>query len=512
MPRVRTYIIALGIALLFPVIASAEVTPSVGGVDTKVLEEELRSHRSLRIPIRLFGMGRVEAKLETTGKAGALTLYEGSVEGRGFGSVASATLDSRTRSLRLRFAREDRRGKRTYYSVHLSPRSSRVRVIRGPEVVLKTRGCGLPKQRTEAVMQSSAKAITTVKEVEVAFDADTEYRSRLTTGFPEHVAELVHSVNVFYQRDLGLSVKATKVNPQTTQENFPSSMTNSELLLERFASIANGSRYLGRTDVSLLLTGKTLEQEVIGLAYFETACLRPLEAFALAQRVNDAVDHIIVAHELGHTLGADHSDDGGIMTVALADSIPDAFSATSKTEIGNFVRRYGSCLTQRQLTPTPTPTSTPATTPTITPTPALSPTPSPSPTATPTPGVAASPRFSLKLKREGEIEGSIAVNDSGQLCHILLLSTDRSGSFNKATALATLSGASTSYTLKGKIRARVKPAGTIPSLYLMVQHVCPGRLSAESKVVRINPRSVRKGRSLALQTWKSRFYRAIKVG
>jgi len=199
------------------------------------------------------------------------------------------------------------------------------------------------------------------------------------------------------------------------------------------------------------------------------------------------------------------------MTVALADSIPDAFSTTSKNEIGNFVKRHGSCMTQRQLTPTPIPT--PTSTPAITPTPATSPTPSPIPTVTPTPGigVAATPRFSLRLTREGDIQGSIALDESGQLCSILLLTTDRSGGFNNSKAVTALSGTSTSYALKGKIRARVMPVRTVPSLYLLVQHVCPGKLSAESKVVRVNPRAVRKGRYLGLQTWKSRFYRAVKV-
>lgn len=503
MRRVRALGIVLGISLLAHVSsASAEKpTPAVGVVDPAILKRQLLGE-DIRIPIRLYGKGDILVRLRSPGRgASPLRLLTGELVSRREKAVVAGVYDTSRDDLQLRFALQDRRGTKSFYSLHLSPQSSRIRVIRGPEVILRVRGCGVDTGPHVTVTKALTKAGSTLRELEVAFDADAEYRSSVNTSLSSHVTSLVHAVNVFYERDLTLTLRTTKVNSSNTSGSFPSSLTNPESLLDRFAALANRTKYLGRTDVSILLSGKELDQGVIGLAYYQTACVRPAEAFAVVQHVNEAVDPVIVAHELGHTLGADHSEDGGIMSVALEDTVPDSFSPTSQKEIRDFVRLNGSCLAQKQITPAPTvtPTATPPT-----------PRPSPTPTATPTTvtHVAATPVLRLKLSKDGDIRGSLDSGETGA-CTLFLLTTDRAGGINESRALAILPAASVK--IEGKIRARVKPAKVVRNIYLLAQQVCPGKLSAESKVVRVNPRAVRQGRALGFQSWRSRFYRAIKV-
>lgn len=108
-----------------------------------------------------------------------------------------------------------------------------------------------------------------------------------------------------------------------------------------------------------MFTGRDFDSGVIGIAYLGTVCIDPFLSYAAIQHFQDALDPVILAHEIGHTLSAEH-DAGGIMTTALnPSSPPSSFSATSISQISSHVQSYGSCLAPIVATPTRTPTPTP---------------------------------------------------------------------------------------------------------------------------------------------------------
>lgn len=86
----------------------------------------------------------------------------------------------------------------------------------------------------------------------------------------------------------------------------------------------------------------------------------------------------VFLHELGHSLGLGHPDQGGQRVTAVMNSLVGNQEELSADDIAGGQYLYGA-----PLTPPPSPTPTP--TPTPTPPPAPTPTPTPTPTATPTP-------------------------------------------------------------------------------------------------------------------------------
>jgi hypothetical protein len=77
-------------------------------------------------------------------------------------------------------------------------------------------------------------------------------------------------------------------------------------------------------DAVLLFTGKNITRDgkpIGGLAHFDVICNQPARAYGLVKWYKSPYTNLIVAHELGHTLGAHHTDEvacpagtgGGIM-------------------------------------------------------------------------------------------------------------------------------------------------------------------------------------------------------
>ncbi len=177
---------------------------------------------------------------------------------------------------------------------------------------------------------------------------DCDYECYLALGGSAantKIAGFVNSVNTIYQSQLGLTFKITKQYSRTSASPY-SSATTSETLLTTFTNVASG---LGASDIKHLVTGKNLEDNVIGLGYSScdgyipgTVCLCPEYGAALSQYINDAYEPIVMAHEMGHNLGADHDpSSSGIMAAALGSPLPTMFSNYSVQEISSFLSSYG---------------------------------------------------------------------------------------------------------------------------------------------------------------------------
>jgi hypothetical protein len=86
----------------------------------------------------------------------------------------------------------------------------------------------------------------------------------------------------------------------------------------------------------------------------------------------------VFLHEIGHSLGLGHPDQGGQRVTAVMNSIVSNQEDLSSDDITGAQYLYGAA-----VAPTPAPTATPTPAPTATPTPAPTATPTPAPTASP---------------------------------------------------------------------------------------------------------------------------------
>ncbi len=295
----------------------------------------------------------------------------------------------RDRLITLNFATSGVRGGTRFFALSAFDGDSHFRVVRAPHFALAEKGCGsdhllsfaqpkgksapntLPSPRTARASLGKTLSIRSV--------ADHLWTARYGSAANSRIATITNAASAMYGPDLGMSIflESSFIDPSPV--SYPSSITASETLLDLFRQ--SGGR--GTANAGVLFTDRIFDDGVIGIAYLGVACRYPSSSYATIRRFQDALDPIILAHELGHNLSAGHVAEG-IMTTSLNPSNPpSSFSAASVSQISSHVNTYGFCLESGASTPTPQPTATP--TPTQTPTPLASTTTTPSPSPIPSP-------------------------------------------------------------------------------------------------------------------------------
>lgn len=176
-----------------------------------------------------------------------------------------------------------------------------------------------------------------LRKVEVATDCDF-YCSQALGGSAanDRIQEFFNEINTIYPEELGLTLELAKQVRRTSHSTYPTSITDSLDLLRRFEAVGGA---LGEADVRHLITARSLDFNVLGLAYIEAVC--PPSGFAawgLSSHSNSLLTPIVIAHEIGHNLGASHDpSSSGIMSARLGVPPPTTFSTFSRSQIGDFV-------------------------------------------------------------------------------------------------------------------------------------------------------------------------------
>lgn len=111
--------------------------------------------------------------------------------------------------------------------------------------------------------------------------------------------------------------------------------------LNAFKSIWQRDRRHVKRDIALFLPGHIDRFGTAGGAYINGMCSEQ-SGYVWAEYLNPA----FIAHELGHSLGAEHTL-SGLMKGRLAFADPLVFSAVSVNEMSNFVDGSSRCLTNR---------------------------------------------------------------------------------------------------------------------------------------------------------------------
>ncbi|MDQ4122085.1 MAG: M12 family metallo-peptidase [Acidobacteriota bacterium] len=223
-----------------------------------------------------------------------------------------------------------------------------------------------PKTDETAETESPAALAASLRVLEVATEADYQWVTQAGSAATANnqIISILNMVDGIYQRDLGLAISITYQHAWTTPDPYPTGTMNSTLdsFLAYWNTTYPRSQY--PRDTAHLFTGKYSNQ---GLAYIGVICNAPNYAYGLSGR-SGSVTHLIVAHEIGHNLNADHVANSGscansIMNPSLTSSAT-SFCDVSKSQISSYVTSYGSCLSAGGTGPSPTPTPTP--TPTVT--------------------------------------------------------------------------------------------------------------------------------------------------
>jgi hypothetical protein len=377
--------------------------------------------------------------------------------------------------LAFNFAAPGSHGAIRYYALSGSTLklSKKLRIVRAPNYALSGKGCRTEAGSSSALHQDehSIESLPLIaraslsKRYSIRTVADHLWNQRYGSNSNSRIMTIVNAASAIYNTDLGMEISVASQKVDTNPSSYPESITSSETILNLFRS----SSEKGSANVGFLFTGRSFNEGVLGIAYLGVACLAPSFSYGAIQRFQDALDPVVLAHELGHTLSAEHVPDG-IMTASLnPSSPPSSFSATSISQISNFIARYGSCLATIASIPTPvaTPTSAATPSPTRTPTSAATPNPNRTPGSTGDSGI----RIGFQLDG-ARVNLSIAQNSADETCSFLLKAGLSSRSlFSKGTTLKTYGPGALSETLSARIPRRTKRSVKI---YIRGYSLCDG--------------------------------------
>ena len=185
-------------------------------------------------------------------------------------------------------------------------------------------------------------AANVLREIELGTEADALFVTQ-TGGVDEanaRIVSMVNAINGIYEFDLGLTNKI--VFQRAWNGSDPYTTTNSDMLLSQFRSNF-GANVATPTDDAVLFSGRDFENNVVGRAYVSAACSGYRFGVNQFYQQNDSITRLIVAHEMGHNVGSNHTTDG-IMAATINPSVT-WFSGSSQNQIGDYVGSV-SCLSQ----------------------------------------------------------------------------------------------------------------------------------------------------------------------
>ena len=246
---------------------------------------------------------------------GPITTYRGIVRGRSGASAAASLLSD---GIHLRVVDGE-------HETWMEPLAGRVPgaarghhvVYNGAHVVPDGRGClalaaaeiaGAAAGGQSGDGEPSPVAAGALKIAELACDADVEYFLDYgsVSEAQARIESVINSVNIQYERDVGISHLITTILVRTS-ESDPYSSTDAETLLNQFRNHWSANHGNISRDVAQLFTGKEIDSSTIGIAWLNAVCTSYGYGMVQSDFNNNfscATD--LSAHELGHNWGAGH--------------------------------------------------------------------------------------------------------------------------------------------------------------------------------------------------------------
>ncbi|GJM22571.1 MAG: hypothetical protein DHS20C15_24860 [Planctomycetota bacterium] len=222
-----------------------------------------------------------------------------------------------------------------------------------------TRTCGTFAPHDDSVPPSYAalEPGTELKVAELALEADYEYYQLLFESVGSVVGDLetiVKQSRLIYSNSLQISFDYVIDNIVVrTTPNDPYEGTDAEVILNQMRNTWNGSGTLNSIPraTAHLFTGRNLDFPVLGIAYVNVMCNKPV-AYGLTESraYTNLIQRVgITAHEIGHNWSAPHcngTSDCALMCASLPGCTNNLqkFGAVSTTFI-NSALQAANCLT-----------------------------------------------------------------------------------------------------------------------------------------------------------------------
>ena len=148
------------------------------------------------------------------------------------------------------------------------------------------------------------------RQIEISLIADRAFQDAESSDPTAAMLARLNIVEGIFSEQLGLLILATDVRLMTPDAD-PFTSTKGTTLLEQLSAYRSATTAVRSRGLAHLMTGKDLDGTTAGIAYVRTVCDRE-RGVSLSQRsYGTTISALIMAHELGHNLGASHDGEPG---------------------------------------------------------------------------------------------------------------------------------------------------------------------------------------------------------
>jgi hypothetical protein len=189
---------------------------------------------------------------------------------------------------------------------------------------------GLDQYRA-LVSEIQGEIITPVvsQQLEIALIADSDFQKAEQDPLAAMMARL-NIVDGIFSEQIGLLVLATEIRFMAADTD-PFTSTKGTTLLEQLGAYRDANSAVRARGLAHLMTGKDLDGSTAGIAYVGTVC-EVKRGVSVSQRTyGTTISALIMAHELGHNLGAEHDGVDGTDCANVGSGFIMAPSVTGYT-------------------------------------------------------------------------------------------------------------------------------------------------------------------------------------
>lgn len=345
----------LGLAIGLPEAAAERTVRGTFSTITTVAPAQ-HVYLSVETP---YGLEQFELELDgnNPGTASAVHLKGASRPRKGRGSnspVAATRMGTKT----LIFFTSSRRGVPSSVSFRLVQENGAVsaRNVRYSKAFARTLPCGSSsgEHTVERAQNGTSRGVVSPfgdldsqpfnppRVVEIAVRADYDFFLKYGQASGDYIAAVLHASEVLYASSMGIRFRVTNQGVATSGVPSPGEV-DAGALLEAFRQ--GLKREQGRADLYHLFTGRELVGRTVGIAYVRTACSGNLRFnIGLSRYITDALQPLLLAHEVGHNLGAVHDNEpNSIMNPVLSPTM-DHFSGSARSTMKTAISRSMRCI------------------------------------------------------------------------------------------------------------------------------------------------------------------------